>query len=138
MPSTYSVSNCRPCESSTVITPSLPTLSNTSAIRLPISRSCAETEATLAMPSLLLILMACFLISSEMALVAASMPRFRIMGLAPGPAVVGDGGGAEFTIEGNIAAFGPQGGDHCFGHRVHAGQQVAAGFFRKSELFRHR
>src|SRR6266487_4677648 len=42
MPSVYSVSKAVPLLSSTVITPSLPTLSITSAIRSPISLSGAE------------------------------------------------------------------------------------------------
>ena len=53
MPSTYSVSNLRVLLSSTVMTPSLPTLSITSAISLPISSSAAEMAATWAISVLL-------------------------------------------------------------------------------------
>src|SRR3972149_3745660 len=83
MPSTYSVSNCRPLDSSTVMTPSLPTLSITSAIRSPISLSWAEIAATDEISSLVLMAMACLVMASAMALAAASMPRLSIIGLAP-------------------------------------------------------
>src|SRR5215213_4779907 len=52
MPSVYSVSKSSPLDSSTVITPSLPTFSITSAMRLPISESAAEIAATWAISSL--------------------------------------------------------------------------------------
>ena len=52
MPSVYSVSNSSPLDSSTVMTPSLPTFSITSAMRLPISGSAAEIAATWAISSL--------------------------------------------------------------------------------------
>src|SRR5919205_526760 len=83
MPSTYSVSNLRVLLSSTVMTPSLPTLSMTSAISLPISSSAAEMAATWAilvwsdtgvdMPLRL----------STTAWTPASMPRLSWSGLAP-------------------------------------------------------
>jgi hypothetical protein len=51
MPSTYSVSKAIVFDSSTVMTPSLPTLSITSAIRSPISGSAALMVATWAISS---------------------------------------------------------------------------------------
>src|ERR671910_288440 len=52
IPSVYSVSKSSPLDSSTVMTPSLPTFSITSAMRLPISASAAEIAATWAISSL--------------------------------------------------------------------------------------
>src|SRR3990172_419623 len=83
MPSTYSVSKARPLLSSTVITPSLPTLSITSAIRSPISSSAAEIVAMWAMSSLVLTSSDIFLIDSTTASRACSMPRLISIGLAP-------------------------------------------------------
>src|SRR2546426_1064459 len=83
MPSTYSVSNCRPFDSSTVITPSLPTLSMTSAMRSPICLSAAEIVAICAICSLPSTLVDCALISSTTARTPFSRPRLRSIGLAP-------------------------------------------------------
>ncbi len=70
--------------SSTVITPSLPTLSIASEIIAPISGSAAEIDATLAMSVLSsLTSFDCALIDSTAASTAASMPFFRLIGLAP-------------------------------------------------------
>ena len=70
-------------DSSTVITPSLPTLSNASARSAPIVSSRLDTVATAAMSSLDSTSRA----ASESALVTASdarsMPRLRLIGLAP-------------------------------------------------------
>ena len=65
------------------MTPSLPTLSITSAIRLPISASAAELVATEAISSLVSILTAILRSSSTTASVASSMPRLSSIGLAP-------------------------------------------------------
>src|SRR5438093_8958699 len=83
MPSTYSVSNCRPLDSSTVITPSLPTLSMTSAMRSPICLSAAEMVAICAICSLPSTFVDWALISSITAATPFSRPRFRSIGLAP-------------------------------------------------------
>src|ERR687891_496969 len=69
MPSTTSSTVSADFDSSTVITPSLPTFSIASAIRLPIFLSLVDFES--------------FFSSSVTALTAASMPRLRPIGLAP-------------------------------------------------------
>ena len=76
MPSTYSVSNLRVLLSSTVMTPSLPTLSITSAISRPISSSAAEIAATWAISALSPIVLLFFFSSSMIAATPRSMPRF--------------------------------------------------------------
>src|SRR5271157_5329007 len=83
IPSTYSVSNCRDLDSSTVMTPSLPTLSMTSAISLPISGSAAELVATEAISSFVSIFCDILRRATTIASVACSMPSFKRMGLAP-------------------------------------------------------
>ena len=83
MPSVYSRSIARPRPSSTVITPSLPTLSMTSAMRAPISASAAEIEATWAISSWVSTCLLIDLISSTRASTPISRPRRRIMGFAP-------------------------------------------------------
>src|SRR5579884_191863 len=83
MPSTNSVSKRRPLDSSTVMTPSLPTLSITSAISSPISASAAEMEATCAMSSLPLTGVAIAFTSATTASTALSRPRLSCMALAP-------------------------------------------------------
>src|SRR5262245_52801592 len=70
-------------DSSTVITPSLPTLSSASAIVEPIAASAAEIDATCATSSLASTSLASFLIASTAVSTAFSMPRFRAIGLAP-------------------------------------------------------
>src|SRR6185503_6193814 len=84
MPSTTSSSFCRLLPSSTVITPSLPTLSMASAMILPMSASeFAEIEPTWAIS--LEVLQGCeiFFSSSTTAMTALSMPRFRSIGFMP-------------------------------------------------------
>src|SRR6266700_58699 len=83
MPSVYSFSIARPRPSSTVITPSLPTLSITSAMREPISGSAAEIEATWAISSWVSTGLLIDLISSMTASAPFSSPLRRIMGFAP-------------------------------------------------------
>src|SRR5215469_13262539 len=83
MPSTYSVSKLMPRDSSTVITPSLPTLSITSAINCPIASSAAEMEATWAISFLPSTGIASERMYSTMASVPLSMPCLSCMGLAP-------------------------------------------------------
>ena len=70
-------------DSSTVMTPSLPTLSSASAIVSPIAGSAAEMDATCAISSLDSTSLAWFLIASTTASTAFSMPRLRAIGLAP-------------------------------------------------------
>ena len=83
MPSVNSSSVPKVWDSSTVITPSLPTLSNASAIRPPISLSRAEMVATLAMSSVVSTSRAFSRSRSTTAATAASMPRLSPIGLAP-------------------------------------------------------
>ena len=83
MPSVKSSSIAVVEDSSTVMTPSLPTLSKASASRSPISRSWLETEATdaiWALPSTGVEISPSF---SESASTAFSMPRLRAAGAAP-------------------------------------------------------
>src|SRR4030081_2178530 len=83
MPSTVSSSVPTPWESSTVITPSLPTLSMASAISSPMVSSCEEIAATCATSSCPLTGMDSFLFSSTTASTAFSMPTLSCIGLAP-------------------------------------------------------
>ena len=69
--------------SSTVMTPSLPTLSIASEIIAPISVSAAEMLATWAICSFESTSLASALMLATAASTAASMPFFRVIGLAP-------------------------------------------------------
>ena len=70
-------------DSSTVITPSSPTFSIASAIRLPISSSAAEIEATCAFAALVSTFWETFFSSSTSTSTAFLIPFFRTIGLAP-------------------------------------------------------
>ena len=83
MPSVNSSSVPMVLDSSTVITPSLPTLSKASASRLPMTSSRLEIVATEAMSSLESTSRATSSSASLTALAAASMPRLSSIGLAP-------------------------------------------------------
>src|SRR5215212_5194657 len=83
MPSVNSSSVPNVFDSSTVTTPSLPTLSMASAMTSPIEGSAAEMVATLAMSDLSSTSLDCDLIDSTAAATAFSMPFFRLIGLAP-------------------------------------------------------
>src|SRR5881396_1468509 len=84
MPSTSSSSFSRPLPSSTVITPSLPTLSIASAIVLPIDSSAlAEIAPTWEISLLVVHGLLIFLSSSTTAITALSMPRLRSIGFMP-------------------------------------------------------
>ena len=83
MPSVYSVSRPRDWPSSTVMTPSLPTLSITSAMISPTSGSAALIDATAAICSRLSTGRDCFLSSATIASTPFSMPRLTPIGLAP-------------------------------------------------------
>src|ERR671911_101521 len=83
MPSVNSSSMPNVLDSSTVTTPSLPTLSMASASTSPMAGSAAEMAATLAMSSLPSIARAVPSSSSDTALTAASMPFLRSIGAAP-------------------------------------------------------
>ncbi len=84
MPSTTSSSVSRLFDSSTVMTPSLPTFFIASAILLPISVSpLAEIVPTWAISSLEVTFLALAFSSATTAATARSMPRFRSIGLAP-------------------------------------------------------
>ena len=83
MPSTDSSVVSRPLASSTVITPSLPTFSIASAIRLPISASLlAEIVPTWAISFLPFVSTASRQLVDHVS-TAPSMPRFRSIGLTP-------------------------------------------------------
>src|SRR5271156_6055380 len=83
MPSVSSSSRPKVLDSSTVMTPSLPTLSIASAIISPIAVSPAEIEAVEAICSLVSTSLASLDSSSLTRSTAASMPRFSDIGLAP-------------------------------------------------------
>src|SRR5437016_9550075 len=84
MPSTTSSTVSADFDSSTVMTPSLPTFSIASAIRLPIVLSLLEAiVATCAISFLSLVDLLSFFSSSVTASTAASIPRLRPIGLAP-------------------------------------------------------
>src|SRR5579872_6219635 len=84
MPSTTSNSLSRLLASSTVITPSLPTLAMASARKRPISLSPLALMVPIwAISSLLPIFLAWLLRSSTTAVTARSMPRFRSIGFMP-------------------------------------------------------
>src|SRR3990170_1473217 len=70
-------------DSSTVTTPSLPTLSSASASTSPIAGSAAEMAATLAISSRDSMSFAWSLIASTAATTAFSIPRLRAIGFAP-------------------------------------------------------
>ncbi len=70
-------------DSSTVMTPSLPTLSIASAMISPIWGSAAEIDAVAAICSLVSTSLAIASSSSQTAAVAFSMPRLRAIGFAP-------------------------------------------------------
>ena len=83
MPSVSSSSRPKVLLSSTVMTPSLPTLSMASAIISPIRGSAAEIEAVEAICSLVSTSLAISSSWAETASTAFSMPRLRAIGLAP-------------------------------------------------------
>src|SRR5687768_11551850 len=83
MPSTYSVSKRSVFDSSTVMTPSLPTFSMTSAMRLPTSGSLAEMAATWAISVRPCTGWLIALSSATTASTPRSMPRLSCSGLAP-------------------------------------------------------
>ena len=83
IPSVSSSSRPKVLDSSTVMTPSLPTLSRASAMRSPICWSPAEIEAVAAISSLVSISLAEARSSAVTASTAFSMPRLRLSGSAP-------------------------------------------------------
>ena len=83
MPSVSSSSRPSALDSSTVMTPSLPTLSSASAMSSPIAGSPAEMAAVAAISSLVSTSLACASSAAVTASTAFSMPFFRAIGLAP-------------------------------------------------------
>src|SRR3954468_1459840 len=83
MPSVYSFSRPSDCPSSTVMTPSLPTLSITSAMISPTSGSAAEIAATAAICSRVETSTLCFSSSATTVSTAFSMPRLTTIGFTP-------------------------------------------------------
>ena len=83
MPSVSSSVVPKVFDSSTVTTPSLPTLSMASAMSAPISVSPAEMEAVAAISSFVSISLALTMSSAMTAATAFSMPFFRLIGSAP-------------------------------------------------------
>ena len=173
------------------MTPSLPTFSMTSAIRLPISWSWAEMAATVAISSLVVMVMACALMFGGQggdALLDAALEQHgvgagghvlqafgddglgqhgrgggavagdvvglgrgflqklrahvleRILQLdflGHGHAVVRDGGGAPFLVQGHVAALGAEGGLDGLRQGVNADLQAAARFVGEKQLLSH-
>src|SRR3954452_2334156 len=83
MPSVSSSSRPKVLLSSTVITPSLPTLSMASAMMSPTVVSAAEIDAVAAICSLVSTSFAALPMASTTRSTAASMPFFRLIGFAP-------------------------------------------------------
>src|SRR5664280_1434667 len=83
MPSVSSSSRPKVLDSSTVMTPSLPTLSIASAMSSPMAGSAAEIEAVAAICSLVSTSLASDSSCAATASTAFSIPRFRPSGLAP-------------------------------------------------------
>src|SRR3712207_5970966 len=83
MPSVNSRSIPKVCDSSTLTTPSLPTLSMASAMTLPTSSERAEMAPTLEISSLPLISLDWPLMASTAASTACSMPLLKMTGFAP-------------------------------------------------------
>src|SRR4051794_3750948 len=83
MPSVSSSSSLKVLLSSTVMTPSLPTLSMASAISSPMVGSAAEIEAVAAICSLVSTSLAVFSSCWETASTAFSIPRLSAIGFAP-------------------------------------------------------
>ncbi|CPU65578.1 Uncharacterised protein [Mycobacteroides abscessus] len=83
MPSVSSSSRPNVFDSSTVMTPSLPTLSRASAMSSPIAGSPAEMAAVAAISSLVSMSFAALSSCSVTASTAFSMPRLTAIGLAP-------------------------------------------------------
>ena len=83
MPSVSSSSSPKVLLSSTVMTPSLPTLSIASAMSSPMAGSAAEIEAVAAICSLVSTSLAVLSSCWETASTAISMPRLRAIGFAP-------------------------------------------------------
>ena len=115
MPSTRSSSFSRPLPSSTVITPSLPTLSIASAIVLPIDSSAlAEIAPTCAISLLVVHGLLIFFSSSTTAITALSMPRFRSIGFMPAatyfmPSLhdrLREHGGGRGAVTGDVGGLG--------------------------------
>ncbi len=83
MPSVNSRSIPKVCDSSTLTTPSLPTLSMASAMTLPISSERALIAPTREISSLPEMSLACSRMASTAAVTALSMPARRMTGFAP-------------------------------------------------------
>ena len=101
-------------DSSTVTTPSLPTLSMASAMTSPMAGSAAEMEATWAISDLSSTSLACSSIASTAAATAFSMPLFRPIGLAPAATLrrpslhqrLGQHGGGGGAVAGDVVGLG--------------------------------
>ncbi len=114
MPSVKSSSRPKVLDSSTVMTPSLPTLSIASAMSSPTCVSCAESAATAAMSDFSSIGRAVARSSSDTALTAASMPFFRAAGEAPAATLLqaladerlGQHGGGGRTVTRDVVGLG--------------------------------
>jgi hypothetical protein len=113
MPSVSSSSSPKVCDSSTVMTPSLPTLSIASAMSSPIEVSAAEIEAVAAIWSLVSTSLAVFSSCWETASTAFSMPRFSAIGFAPAATLrrpsrterLGQDGGGGGAVTGDVVGL---------------------------------
>src|SRR6266478_6118213 len=127
MPSTTSSSVAMAWLSSTVMTPSLPTLSIASAMREPIVSSWLEIDATWATSSWPLTGMESLLISSTTASTAFWMPILSCIGLAPAVTLeaLADHGLSEKSRRGRAVT------GHVVGLRRHLTQQLRAGVLHR-------
>src|ERR1035441_8629408 len=107
MPSVSSSSRPKVLDSSTVMTPSLPTLSMASAIISPMAVSPAEMEAVEAICSLVSTSLASLESSSLTRSTAASMPRLSDIGLAPAvaPQRLGQHGSRRRAVSGHVVGL---------------------------------
>src|SRR6266481_2839776 len=136
MPSTTSSTVSADFDSSTVMTPSLPTFSIASAISLPMVLSLLEAiVATWAISFLSLVDFESFFSSSTTFSTACSMPRWSPMGFAP--AVLGDGRAAVLLVQDDVPSLRPQGDLDRVGDDVDAAQERRAGFLFEQELLSH-
>src|SRR5215471_7621618 len=130
MPSVYSTSSFRPLPSSTVMTPSRPTLSMACASRPPISASLAETVAMCSMSLLPAMGVACYVVGLGRRLLEHLGAHvlevvFELDLLGDGDAVVGDRGRAPLLVDGHVAAARAEGNSDGVGEGVNTRLQLA-------------
>src|SRR3989304_2467782 len=128
MPSTTSSTVSADLDSSTVITPSLPTFSIASAIRLPMVLSLLEAMvATWAISFLSLVDLDIFFSSATTASRAGSIPRF-----------LGDGRAAELLVDDDITPPGPHRGLDRHRQDIDSAEQGGPPLVAEHHLLGHR